>query len=132
VTALGERIPVAAARLHPVTVRLCGAGFFPDERRPRVAWVGGQAPGLESWADVVEGCAEEIGVPRERRPFAVHLTLARVSHPWGMRAVEDFRVRVGKWVLPEFLASEMVLFESVLRPSGAVYTALARWPVGGG
>lgn len=128
---LGEVVPASLAGLAPVTVRLGGAGFFPDDRRPRVAWVGGKAPGLERWVDAVEGCAVELGVPRERRPFAVHLTLARLDRPWGAQAVEDFCVRVGKWTLPGFQAREIVLFESLLKPAGAVYTPLVRWPVGG-
>jgi len=45
--------------------------------------------------------------------------------------VEHFRVAVGKWCFPEFVAREAVLFQSELRPSGAVYTPLRRWAVGG-
>jgi 2'-5' RNA ligase len=138
---LGERPPEivealdAAARpalagLAPVTVRLEGGGFFPHERRPRVAWVGGSAPGLEAWARVVEECAAGLGVEREARPFAIHLTLARLERPWGARAVEHFLVQVGKWRLPEFVAGELVLFQSRLTPAGPVYTPERSWRVG--
>jgi 2'-5' RNA ligase len=123
-------LPEALARLTPVDVQLGGGGFFPHERRPRVAWVGGEAPGLDGWAAAIEGAAAELGVAREARPFSLHLTLARLERPWGTHAVEDFLVRVGKWQFPAFCAREVVLFESRLRPSGAEYTALRRWPVG--
>jgi len=123
--------PSALEGFVAVSIRLEGGGFFPHERRPRVAWIGGQAPGLDKWAGVVEECAASFGVPREPRRFSLHLTLARLERPWGARAVEDFMVRVGKWRVPEFEARELVLFKSDLRPSGPEYTALRRWRVGG-
>jgi RNA 2',3'-cyclic 3'-phosphodiesterase len=119
----------ALAACDPVTIQLGGGGFFPHERRPRVAWVGGQALGLERWAAAVENAAAGLGVAREARAFSLHLTLARIERPWGAPAIEHFLVAVGKWQFPAVRVREAVLFVSELRPSGAVYTALARWPV---
>jgi len=126
---LDDVVAPALAGLRPVRVALGGGGFFPHERRPRVAWVGGQAAGLESWASTIEEAAASIGVPREGRPFSLHLTLARLERPWGERAVQDYLVRVGKWSFQPFEAREAVLFSSELRPTGAEYTALRRWSV---
>jgi 2'-5' RNA ligase len=69
-------------------------------------------------------------VAEEARPFSLHLTLARLKRPWGVQAVEHYRVQAKKWQFPEFIAREAVLFRSELGPSGAAYTALRRWPVG--
>ncbi len=131
VTRLGSALARALAARSPVEVRLAGAGFFPRPERARVAWVGGTAPGLEGWAAAVDGEATALGLPPEARPFALHLTLARLDRPWGHGAVEAFSRRVASWALDPFLAREAVLFRSELRPGGAVYTALARFPVGG-
>lgn len=126
-----DRVLAGVLAAHsPVTVSLGGGGFFPHQRRPRVAWVGGQAPGLDAWASAVEDAAAGLGVEREARAFSLHLTLARLERPWGVQAVEHFLVQLGKWRFPEFVAREVVLFESDLRPSGAVYKPLRRWPVG--
>jgi len=130
VAGLDREVPSALAPLEPVSVRLGGGGFFPHDRRPRVAWVGGEAAGLERWAAAVENAAASLGVAEEPRPFSLHLTLARLERPWGVQAVEHYAVQVGKWHFPEFTAREVVLFRSELGPSGAVYTALRRWPVG--
>jgi RNA 2',3'-cyclic 3'-phosphodiesterase len=129
--ALGERLAAEAGALAPATVRLADGGFFPHERRPRVAWLGGNAPALGSWAEAVERCAVALGVEPEPRPFSLHLTLARLDRPWGAGDVETFSTVVAKWRLPEFVAHELVLFASELRPSGAVHTPLRRVPVGG-
>ncbi len=117
----------ALAALPAVHVRLGGGGFFPNDSRPRVAWVGGEAGGLERWVGAVDDAAASLGVEREPRPYTPHLTLARLERPWGAQAVEHFRVEVGKWRLPEFVASEAVLFRSELTPAGPVHTALRRW-----
>jgi 2'-5' RNA ligase len=130
VDGLDRALPGPLAAFAPATVGLGGGGFFPHERRPRVAWVGGEAGALGAWAAAVEDVAAGLGVPREARPFSLHLTLARLERPWGAQAVEHFRVAVGKWRFPEFVAREAVLFQSELKPSGAVYTPLRRWPVG--
>ena len=60
----------ALAALPATSVRLGGGGFFPDEHRPRVAWVGGEADGLERWAAAVDDAAASLGVERESRPFS--------------------------------------------------------------
>ena len=130
VAGLDRELPSALASLEPVSVRLGGGGFFPHDRRPRVAWVGGEAVGLERWAAAVEKAAASLGVAEEPRPFSLHLTLARLERPWGVHAVEHYVVQVGKWRFPEFTAREAILFLSELGPSGAVYTVLRRWPVG--
>jgi RNA 2',3'-cyclic 3'-phosphodiesterase len=127
---LGERVAAEARSLVPATVCLEGGGFFPHERRPRVAWLGGRAPELAGWAAAVERCAVALGVAPEPRAFSLHLTLARLERPWGAGDVETFSTVVSKWRLPEFTAHELVLFASELRPSGAVHTPLRRITVG--
>jgi len=110
-----------AAGPAQVQVVLQGGGFFPHPQRPRVAWVGGQAPGLELWAKAAEEAAESLGVERESRPFSLHVTLARLERPWPPSACELFLRQVASWQLAPFTASQVVLYESVLTPQGAVY-----------
>lgn len=114
----------------PVTVTLGGAGFFPNSRRPRVAWIGGTADGVENIVGVVEQAARRHGFPSERRPWSLHLTQARLDRPWPEPAVERF-LEWGRSIHPPpFRCDEVVLFESSLRAGGAVYTPLGRMPLG--
>ncbi|MEW6337423.1 MAG: RNA 2',3'-cyclic phosphodiesterase [Acidobacteriota bacterium] len=128
--ALASASAPAFSTLAPVEVRLGGGGFFPNAHRARVAWVGGQAPGLDGWARALEAAAERLGIAREERPFAVHLTLARLERPWGERAIDTFVHHVSRWSLPPFVAREAVVFRSELKPSGADYTAVLRIAAG--
>jgi len=127
---LADSLAGAVASLPAVEVTLGGAGFFPSTRRPRVAWVGGSAAGGAEVARAVESASVAAGFAAERRPWSLHLTQARLNRPWPRAAVERF-LEWGRGFAPEpFTCSEVVLFASDLRPGGAVYTALERFPLG--
>ena len=113
-----------------VTVELSGAGFFPSPRRPRVAWIGGRADGAESVVAAIDEVAGVHGFDRERRRWSPHVTQARLNRPWPAEAVNRFLGWGRDLRLEAFEAREVVLFSSVLRPEGAVYTALERIPLG--
>jgi len=115
--------------LGAVSVHLGGAGFFPSPARPRVAWVGGAADGAESVATTVERAAEAAGFPRERRPWSIHLTQARLKARWPSAAVDRFLEWGEALELEAFDCQEVVLYKSDLQPGGAVYTALERLPL---
>lgn len=115
--------------LGAVAAHLHGSGFFPSSASPRVAWVGGEAEGAARVVEMVEQAAAGAGFPRERRPWSVHLTLARLRSRWPRLAVERFLEWGEKLDLEAFDCSEVVLFESSLEPGGAVYTALERFPL---
>ena len=127
--ALAHELRPALAGHGRVHVTLHGSGFFPSPRRPRVAWIGGQAEGAPEAVEVVDEVARRHGFSRERRRWALHLTLARLRDPWPSPAVESFLEWGEGLRLAPFDCSEVVLFESALRPEGAVYTALHRLPL---
>lgn len=120
----------AASRLQreePFQASLAGAGAFPNARAARVLWVGvGEGAGrLAALARKLEAAGRAIGAPRERRPYRAHLTLARLRQP---RAVALERLPA-----PDpcsFSVEEVVLYESRLSSSGAIYSPLARLPLG--
>jgi 2'-5' RNA ligase len=76
---IGESLKAAALRRGSFKLTFKGVGCFPDVRRPRVVWVGVDAPdeffGLH--ADI-EAAMEALGFKREGREFSPHLTLGRV------------------------------------------------------
>ena len=110
-----------------VPVKLEKTGFFPSAERPRVAWVGGTAEGAEKSVAAVETAAEISGFPRDRRPWSVHVTQARLKAQWSKAAVDRFLDWGEGLDLSAFVCREVVLFSSDLQPGGAVYTALERF-----
>jgi len=112
-----------------VTATLADGGFFPSPTKPRVAWIGGAAVGADPVVETVEAAAVRAGLPAERRPWAVHLTMARLKTRWPGAAVERYLEWAQGLESMRFVCSDIVLFESRLQPGGAVYTALERIPL---
>lgn len=124
---LVSKLAAETAECRPVGVQLGTSGFFPRPTRARVAWVGGEATNAPATAAAVEQAARSVGFARERRPWSLHLTVARLRSPWPEPAVSAFLDWGRRLEIGAFVCREVVLFESDLRPDGAVYTALERF-----
>ncbi len=123
---LAEQLAPKVAQMPRITVSLKGSGFFPSPSRPRVAWVGGDASGASRLAGIIDDEAAAIGLERELRAWALHLTLARLKDPWPRAAADQFLAWGEAMSFDGFTCAEVVLFESRLEPGGAVYTPLER------
>ena len=122
------REALAGAAGFPVTAR--GLGVFPDARRPRVLWVGLAARELVRIAGRVERALEPLGVERAAARFRPHATIGRWRRPETTGV--DLREELASWRDREFgtfRIDEVTLYRSVLRPAGAVYTALEVFPL---
>ena len=72
-----------------------------------------------------------LGFPPENRPFRGHLTVGRVRSARGSAELAKTIAAVGAADLGAWTATEVVLYESRLKPTGAVYTAVSRHPLRG-
>lgn len=68
-----------AARHAPLTLTLTTPSAFPNIFRPRVLYVGVKGtPALRDLVEDLEETLETLGMAREIRPYAPHITVARV------------------------------------------------------
>lgn len=121
----------AAAGFEPFDLRVAGLGCFPNPRRARVLWVGlPDAPRLLAGVQrAIDLQLALLGFDRETRPFNPHLTLGRVNDRTSAserQALAELLDQTEVGELGIMAAQEIVLFQSDLRPAGALYTALAR------
>ena len=130
---LSAGLRAEAARRPAMKLAYEGLGVFPERGLPRVVWAGvtGDLDKLADLAAMAERVAEEIGVPRERRPFVAHLTLGRVR---SARNSERLQAALGK--LPQSaLGGDTVrafaLYRSTLTPQGPVHQIMDRFHLGG-
>ena len=120
-TALGE---VSAG--GAVELRFRGLGFFPNDKRPRVLWAGIEAsPNLAPLAREIDARLEKLGIARETREFAPHLTLARFDPPGISETLRSAAQGDGARKFGDFRTAEFHLFESKTRPAGVEYTRLS-------
>jgi 2'-5' RNA ligase len=127
-----DSIHTALGTIHssePAEMNLRGVGFFPNERRPRVAWCGVEASrNLAQLAADASQALESLGVPTESREYVPHLTLARFSSPDGLEKIVSAASNFKSQEFGSARETEFHLFESILKPSGAEYKRLATFP----
>lgn len=112
---IGEAIPLELREL----------GFFPNERHPRVFWVGvGASPGLPRLADLIENALEPLGIAREQRAFSPHLTLGRFQSEEGLAKLREALANLPEREFGRMEARAFALFQSILSPRGAQYVKL--------
>ena len=127
-----EKIPVVAEALEralclfpPFSILARGMGVFPDIRRARILWVGLEGDSLAALATGVETTLEPIGFAPENRGFKPHLTIGRWRNFDGR--AELLRDEMEHWKGYDFgqtSVEEVVLFQSILKPEGAIYHPL--------
>ncbi len=118
------------------TISLNGGeiGVFPNLGRPRVLWLGlnGDIERLSILQEAIDIDLEVYGYKKERRKFSPHLTLGRVkSFRGGIMNLSQVIKRGGDYRAGQFSSKGLTLFQSDLKPGGAVYTKLAYFPFGG-
>ncbi|MGB6875100.1 MAG: RNA 2',3'-cyclic phosphodiesterase [Candidatus Acidiferrales bacterium] len=103
-------------------------GFFPNEKRPRVFYVGIEAgEELGALAGEIQTRLEPLGIAKEAHAFQPHLTLARFKSNEGL---SELRKKIASLPSQDFgggAAAEFHLYQSVLQSGGAVYSKLSTY-----
>jgi 2'-5' RNA ligase len=126
-----DELKTALAALEsrpPIGVHIRKVGFFPNPHSPRVFWCGIDGPGLEALADRTDCATAALGIARETRAFSPHLTLARIKERLDLQPLREAVAALPSLDFGHFEAGSFFLYQSILRPSGSVYTKLAEFP----
>lgn len=122
-----------ASQFSVFEVQVEGLGCYPSARRPRVLWVGLQAPAeLGSLQRAIEAASARLGYEPEERGFSPHLTIGRVRQNASSSDLHKIRLsledtRIG--LLGSARVDAVHLFKSELRPEGSIYTRLFSAPL---
>ncbi|MFY9941262.1 MAG: RNA 2',3'-cyclic phosphodiesterase, partial [Desulfobacterales bacterium] len=98
---------------------------------PRVVWagLGGELPALFALQQSVAQVLAAAGFAPEARPFKAHLTIGRVKGRIRPAELLAALQALGQWTSPTFRVESLIVFQSDLRPGGAVYTPLEVVPL---
>ncbi|OGC43138.1 2'-5' RNA ligase [candidate division WOR-3 bacterium RBG_13_43_14] len=104
-------------------LRLSGLGCFPRPSNPRIVWVGIDqgGPELSALVSVLEGSLNSLGFKQEER-FHPHLTIGRTRQ--ACRIDEILKTEIQSDV---FCINNVVLFESILTPTGPMYKVIEKF-----
>ncbi len=124
---IGSAISAAAGGFSPFTLKGYGIGVFPDLRRPRVVWAGisGDLEVLHNLHSKLESQLKSIGFAKEKRPLKGHLTVGRIKKRIDKAALKTALEGFKGFETDPFTAEAVILYQSTLRPQGALYTKLA-------
>ena len=130
---LAQMIRAEADSHHSFDIHLTGLGSFPSPKRPRVIYIGIQAPAeLEALQHAVESAARRLGYESEDRSFSPHLTIGRVKQ--NVLASDQQKIRhaleeTNIDSLGTARVDSVHLYKSDLKPTGSVYTKLFSAPL---
>ncbi|HUF40177.1 MAG TPA: RNA 2',3'-cyclic phosphodiesterase [Anaerolineales bacterium] len=108
-------------------------GVFPNAKRPRVIWLGVEAP--QALFSIQRGIDQEtsrLGYETKEQEFSPHLTIARVSRSAGYRELKSIGDQLESETVG-FLGAARVekinLYRSDLKPTGAEYSVVYSGPL---
>jgi 2'-5' RNA ligase len=119
---------VAMPRRDVFGIELRDLGWFPNERSPRVLWAGvhgGQE--LGRLAADIEQSLVPLGIKKEEREFAPHLTLARIKNPVPLRRLRQKVQEMQPAPLGQFEVSQFALFRSDPGSNFSIYRKLREY-----
>jgi 2'-5' RNA ligase len=121
---LANRLSTLLPR-DPFEIQIRDLGWFPNERFPRVLWAGIHAgEALAELARDTEACLEPLGIPKEERSFAPHLTLARIKNPVPLRRLRERVREMQPASFGSFRVSHFTLFRSEPGSNSSIYHRL--------
>ncbi len=108
---------------YSFTLTLKKLGCFPNCRNPRIVFVSTDRPKeLIEIVNISESVSELFNIPKETREFTPHITIYR---PKRKAIIEETKVNP-----LSFEVESITLFQSILKPEGAKYIALKKFPLG--
>jgi RNA 2',3'-cyclic 3'-phosphodiesterase len=126
---LARKVETAAGEISPFTITINGTGAFAKRRSySAILWLALEASptvaGQDPFIEIVSFLETDAG-PRQK--FKPHLTLARLKEP--KRFQHLIAAHLAADLAPvSFTASELVIYESELKPAGSVYKVISKHP----
>ena len=111
------------------SLALKGVGTFPPRGIPRILFAG-VAPTAEitTLRNTIEKTLAAIGIPREKRKYTPHLTLARL-HNCPLRHLQNYLAGNAFLQTPDFTVDAFHLYSSQLTAKGALHTLESSYPL---
>lgn len=107
---------------------VCSPGYFRKRQEPSVIFLqSAKTEELETLQADLDNRFAALSIPKEVHAFKPHLTLGRVKSVRDTSLFYDLMKQFPKRAVQTIPVSELILFESVLRPSGPDYKILERF-----
>jgi len=124
---LKKKIQQEFVNCQPFSIHLSQFGFFPNQKNPKVLWLGAQDSGkIHQLAKIIEDTASIFGYPQENKPFHPHITLGRIRHTLSANDIDVLSTCLKSNNLDnvQVFIKEVVFNKSDLKRTGPEYKKL--------
>ena len=126
----GDIMTSVSSGFEPFEIELNGTGVFRNIRQPRVIWLGLKAPdSFYRMQEMLCRQLEDEGIYRKEKIFKPHITLGRIKYIESRDRLSGILKAHSSVRLPPMEVSELILYESILKPGGPKYHPLRRTPL---
>jgi len=126
---ISEAMKTAISKTHikPFEFTIEGLGAFPQRGAPRVLWAGVTlTKKKKKLHKSIDAELSLLEIPPDEREFTPHLTLARIRNKISPQACRNIIENNAGFIAGVQRVEHVILFASELKPTGAVYTPLAK------
>lgn len=109
-------------------IQISGLGIFGSKYQPKVLWCGiNKNNSLEGIAEDIIDAMDKIGFIKDRQNFVPHLTLARIKHIENKTSLFNEVNKHKDTYFKNETINEIILFESILKKTGAEYSVISKF-----
>ena len=106
----------------PFNIIIEGTGAFPNQRNPRVVWLGVKdSEPLMDIANIVNDTISSMNLKCDDKKFSPHITIGRIN---GMCDLKEIFKDYGKKSFCTFRCDHIDVMKSVLTPKGAIHSVV--------
>jgi len=115
---------LSTVSFSPIEVNLAEVGAFPNDRFPRVVWIGVDQEAANSLSELAKQVEEKLSPLgfRSDKPFKPHLTIFRIKERQNDISDELRRFKTASVGIQ--VISELKFKKSILTPEGPIYSDL--------
>ncbi|MCA9562328.1 MAG: RNA 2',3'-cyclic phosphodiesterase [Myxococcales bacterium] len=127
-----DRVREIATSSSLFELQTLGTGCFPAPSAPRILWagVGEGADRLSSLRDQIETAFAEIGIANDEREYRPHVTIGRIKTDKSRIDISEILSSYANTPYGTTHIRGLVVYESRLDRSGAIYRVVERCPFG--
>ena len=120
----------SVAEAKPFVLTTGDLGFFPNQKRPRVMWIGlgGDIPAITDLQEKLDRDLAAVGFPADDKPFSPHLTIGRFRTSKNINSLCNKISEIDFGAI-QFVVDHITVMRSQLDPAGAIYTPLEKCPL---
>ncbi len=126
---LEETVKRTVEAFKPFQVSFEGGGVFPNEKRPRVIWIGTKE-GNKEIASLAKKLEENLAAnglgKKEEREFNSHVTIGRVKTPGNLAPLMEKITEVRGLNFGKETVEGVAIMQSTLTPKGPIYKPVVR------